>query len=131
MATGKTELMADPRFSSIAQRATNQKALAAILQDVFALRTAREWLDEFRERGVPSGPVNSFADVLGDAELVANGLIQEMPVPVAGTTPTVAFPVRLDGHRVRATLPPPRLGEHTGQVLAEWAGVPRRQRAAS
>ncbi len=131
MATGKTELMADPRFGSIAQRAKNQKALAAILQDVFALRTAREWLDEFRNRGVPSGPVNSFADILGDTELVANGLIQEMPVPVVGTTPTVAFPVRLDGHRVRALLPPPRLGEHTGQVLAEWTGVPRRQRAAS
>lgn len=131
MATGKTELMADPRFGSIVQRAKNQKALAAILQDVFALRTAREWLDEFKRRGVPSGPVNSFADVLGDTELVANGLIQQMPVPVAGSTPTVAFPVRIGGHRVRAPLPPPRLGEHTGQVLAEWIDVSRRQRAAS
>ncbi len=73
MATGKTELMADPRFGSIALRAKNQKALAAILQDVFALRTAREWLDEFKRRGVPSGPVNSFADILATPSWLRTG----------------------------------------------------------
>jgi crotonobetainyl-CoA:carnitine CoA-transferase CaiB-like acyl-CoA transferase len=124
-ATGKLELMEDPRFTGIAQRAKNQKALAAILQEVLCTRTAREWLDEFERRGVPSGPINSFADILGDPELISNGLIQEMPVPVAGTTKTVAYPVQLNGNRVRASLPPPRLGEHSEEVLAEWlAGEP-------
>jgi crotonobetainyl-CoA:carnitine CoA-transferase CaiB-like acyl-CoA transferase len=124
-ATEKLELMEDPRFAGIAQRAKNQKALAAILQEVLCTRTAREWLDEFERRGVPSGPINSFADILGDPELISSKLIQEMPVPVAGTTKTVAYPVQLDGNRVRASLPPPRLGEHSEEVLAEWlAGEP-------
>ncbi len=121
-ATGKLELLEDPRFAGIAQRAKNQKALAAILQEVLSTRTAREWLDEFEKRGVPSGPMNSFADILDDPALILSGLIQQMPVPVAGTTKTVAYPVQLNGNRVRASLPPPRLGEHNEEVFAEWIG---------
>ena len=130
-ATGKLELLDDARFMGIAQRAKNQAALAAILQDVFRRRTVREWLDEFERRGVPSGPVNTFADILGDDALVASGLIQPMPVPVAGTTKTVAYPVRIDEARVRAVQPPPGLGEHGEQVFAEWVGVPAKPAEAS
>ena len=119
-ATGRLDLLDDPRFAGIAQRAKNQVALAAILQDVFATRTAREWLDEFERRGVPSGPVNTFADILGDRALVASGLIQSMDVPVAGATSTIAYPVQMNGERVCASRPPPQLGEHTEGVFAEW-----------
>ena len=66
--------------------------------------------------------MNSFADILDDPALILSGLIQQMPVPVAGTTKTVAYPVQLNGHRVRASLPPPRLGEHNEEVFAEWIG---------
>ncbi|HEY2819232.1 MAG TPA: CoA transferase [Casimicrobiaceae bacterium] len=119
-ATGKQELLDDPRFAGISQRAKNQKELAAILQEALSTRTAREWLDELESRGVPSGPMNTFADILGDPELESSGLVQEMRVPVAGTTQTVAYPVQLDGSRVRAMRPPPRLGEHNDDVYAEW-----------
>lgn len=119
-ATGKLDLLNDPRFSDISARARNQGALAAILQEVFCKRTARHWLDEFERRGVPCGPMNSFADILVDPALVASRLIQDMPIPVAGSTKTVAYPVRLNGHRVCASRPPPRLGEHNDEVFAEW-----------
>ncbi len=119
-ATGKLELLQDPRFAGITQRAKNQTTLAAILQEVLCTRTAREWLDEFERRGVPSGPMNSFADILDDPTLISSGLIQQMPVPVAGATKTIAYPVQLNGDRVRASRPPPRLGEHSEEVFAEW-----------
>jgi crotonobetainyl-CoA:carnitine CoA-transferase CaiB-like acyl-CoA transferase len=121
-ATGQVELLDDPRFASIALRAKNQAALAAILQQVFGTRTVREWLDEFERRGVPSGPMNTFADILADPALAASALIQTMAVPVAGRTKTVAYPVQIDGRRVRASRPPPRLGEHSDEVFAEWTG---------
>ncbi len=112
-ATGKRELLADPRFGSLVDRARNQKALAAILQDVFGTRTADEWIVEFESRGVPCGPVNTFADILADRDLVANELVQDLPVPVAGTTKTIGYPVRVNKTRLRANVGPPRLGEHT------------------
>jgi len=128
-ATGRLDLLDDARFTGIAQRAKNQVALAAILQDVFATRTAREWLDEFERRGVPSGPVNSFADILADRALVATGLIQSMEVPVAGATSTIAYPVQMNGERACASRPPPQLGEHTEDVFAEWLAGAAAQRA--
>jgi len=123
-ATDRRDLLADPRFAGIAQRAKNQAALAAILQEVFATRTAREWLDEFERRGVPSGPVNTFADILADRALIASGLIQSMDVPVAGATSTIAYPVQMNGQRARASRAPPQLGEHTEDVFAEWLATP-------
>ena len=84
-ATGKLELLEDPRFTEIAQRAKNQKALTAILQQVISTRTAREWLDELERRGVPCRPMNSFAAVLTFPELAITGLMEKMRVPVAGT----------------------------------------------
>jgi succinate---hydroxymethylglutarate CoA-transferase len=122
-ATGQQALLDDPRFGGISLRAKNQTALAALLQPVFRTRTVREWLDEFERRGVPSGPLNTFADILGDPELTTSELVQDMRVPVAGSTKTVAYPVRLNGRRTRAQRPPPRLGEHRDEVLAEWLGA--------
>jgi len=120
-ATGQVALLEDPRFASIASRAKHQAALAGILQQVFSTRTVREWLNEFERRGVPSGPMNTFADILADPALAASALIQTMAVPVAGGTKTVAYPVKIDGRRVRASRAPPRLGEHSDEVLAEWS----------
>ena len=122
-ATGLRALLDDPRFSGISLRAKNQAALAELLQPVFRTRRVREWLDEFERRGVPSGPLNTFADVLDDPELTTSELVQDMRVPVAGTTKTVAYPVRLNGHRTRAQRPPPGLGEHRDEVFAEWLGA--------
>ncbi|MGH7716749.1 MAG: CaiB/BaiF CoA transferase family protein, partial [Vulcanimicrobiaceae bacterium] len=106
--TGTPQLLGDPRFATLAERAKNQKALAAILQEIFASRTVAQWIAMLEARGVPCGPVNSFADILGDASLVANELIQDLPVPVAGVTKTVSFPVQFNATRVRVKQPPPR-----------------------
>lgn len=119
--TGRLDLMTDPRFASISERARNQKPLADILQSIFRTRTAQEWLTALADVGVPSGPMNTFGDILSDEELVSTGLIQQMQVPVAGITNTIAYPVQFDGTRARATRAPPRLGEHTDEVFVDWA----------
>ena len=122
-ATGQQALLDDPRFRDISLRARNQAVLADLLQPVFRTRRVRDWLPEFARRGVPSGPLNTFADILDDPDLAASELVQDMRVPVAGTTKTVAYPVRLNGMRTRAQRPPPRLGEHRDEVFAEWLGA--------
>lgn len=122
-ATGKRELLGDARFSSVADRAKHQKALAAILQEVFRTKTAAHWITEFERRGVPCGPVNTFSDILADEELVRNGLISDLSVPVAGTTKTVTYPVRMNQMRQPLGLPPPKLGEHTEEVFVEWTAA--------
>lgn len=123
-ATGLRELLADSRFTTITDRAANQKALAQILQPVFRTKTAAAWIEEFEKRGVPCGPVNTFADILADPELARSGLVTEFDVPFAGRSKTVAYPVQINQRRPPMRHAPPRLGEHTEEVQAEWLPRP-------
>jgi crotonobetainyl-CoA:carnitine CoA-transferase CaiB-like acyl-CoA transferase len=116
---GHPELADDPRFVTQTGRVERQLELEKLLDDRFADRPASHWMRELRARGVPSGPVNTFADVLADPTLHASGFIQPYDVPVAGTSSTTTFPVREVGTPPRIERAP-RLGEHTGDVEAEW-----------
>lgn len=118
-ATGKIELLQDSRFSSIRLRASHQYELSAILAPVFLERTAAEWIAIFTRRGVPCGPINTFADILADAHVRETGLVRDLPIP-GGSTETVAYPVRFNGSVIDRFGSPPRLGEDTADVLARW-----------
>jgi succinate--hydroxymethylglutarate CoA-transferase len=132
-AVERPELSADPRFADVASRARHQKALAQILQEAFKTKTAGEWISELTRRGVPCAPVNTFAEILADPELYARGLVQPLVAPVIGETRATAYAVQIDRSRPRVKRPPPRLGEHTAEVLSEWtaprtaASAPRRE----
>src|SRR6185295_18477188 len=51
---GRNDLVADPRFSTVRDRAGNQSVLAEILTEIFRTRDARQWLEEFDRAGVPA-----------------------------------------------------------------------------
>jgi succinate--hydroxymethylglutarate CoA-transferase len=119
-ALGDLGLADDPQFATQAVRVANQDALEDLLNARFATATAASWVERLRERGVPAGPVNTFSQVLADPALLAGGLVQPLPMPVAGTTQTTVFPVRIDGGLLPVVLGPPRLGEQTDEVLREW-----------
>jgi succinate---hydroxymethylglutarate CoA-transferase len=119
-AVGAPELAADPRFASQEQRATNQSALAALLAPLFRRRTAAAWLAEMEARGVPCAPINGYAEALADPQVAALGLVGPLTLPNGVRTRTTAFPVALSGYRFDIFRAPPALGEHTGEVYAEW-----------
>lgn len=119
-AVGLPELKDDPRFVTQLLRARNQRELARILQPRFSLRTAAEWLEEFDRRGVPCAPINDFASILADPHVAEMGIVQEIDLPNGLRTPTVVFPLRMKGYSFDAGTRPPRLGEHTDRVYAEW-----------
>ncbi|MBS0548845.1 MAG: CoA transferase [Proteobacteria bacterium] len=114
------DLPADSRFATQADRVANQVELEGLLNARLADRDADNWVALLRERGIPAGPLNTFADILNDPAVVDSGLVREMPMPVARSATTTVFPVR-DGRREpRLDLGPPRLGEHGDDVAAEW-----------
>jgi crotonobetainyl-CoA:carnitine CoA-transferase CaiB-like acyl-CoA transferase len=114
------ELHKDPRFITQTLRACNQRELAAILQVPFLARNAAEWLEEMDRRGVPCSPINDFADILADPHVREMGIVQDSELPNGVHTPTVVFPVRVKGYAFDSGTPPPRLGEHTEAVYADW-----------
>jgi succinate---hydroxymethylglutarate CoA-transferase len=114
------ELADDPRFADQGGRVRHQIELAGLLQERFRQRPRAEWLAALAAAGVPSGPVNTFGEILADPVVASSGLIQELSIPVAGPTPMVTFPVRFSGERAPVPSAPPVLGADREAVLDSW-----------
>jgi crotonobetainyl-CoA:carnitine CoA-transferase CaiB-like acyl-CoA transferase len=124
-AIGRPELAEDERYATNPARVANRETLIPELQEEFAKRTADEWAEEIRAAGVPSGPVNTLADVLADEHLLGSGILQNMNHPTAGSFRMIASPILVDGERLPIRLPPPTLGQHTDDAGDDW-GSPKR-----
>ena len=85
-----------------------------MLEQRFELERSAVWLEQLRGAGVPGAPVQDVAQVADSEQTQALGILQEL----AGFR-TVGLPLSADGDRVGYGLPPPRLGEHSAEILAE------------
>ncbi len=120
---GHPEWAADDRYATNRARVDNRDTLIPLMRQTTVMRTTREWIEVLEQAGVPCGPVNSIADVFQDPHVQARGMQLEMPHPSLGTVPQVASPLRLSASPVEYRTAPPRLGEHTDEVLAETLGL--------
>jgi len=105
----RPDLAADERFQTNPGRVEHRDELVAELTKVFAGRTADEWIGRLDAAGVPAGKVRGVGEALAEAEIVT------VEHPTIGRLPLVASPL---GPRADP-LPPPLLGQHTREVLAE------------
>jgi crotonobetainyl-CoA:carnitine CoA-transferase CaiB-like acyl-CoA transferase len=88
---------------------------------VLITRPRDEWLKIFVEAKVPAGPVNRVDQASSDPELIARGLFYA-DRENGRRVPQVGLGIGVDGTASSYRLPPPRLGEHTDEVLREWVG---------
>jgi crotonobetainyl-CoA:carnitine CoA-transferase CaiB-like acyl-CoA transferase len=112
-AIGRPELAEDERYATNPDRVSNREALISELQQEFSKRTADEWADEIRAAGIPSGPVNTLADVFADEHVLGSGMLQALDHPSAGPLEMVASPLIVDGEHLPIRHAPPTLGQHT------------------
>ena len=114
------ELLRDERFVTNNLRMANRAALIEALTPLFKARTTDEWVTALLGAGVPAGPIRNYQQVLdGDPHVQARQMIQHFDHPVEGTIPVLASPIKLQRTPPAVRTPPPLLGEHTQQVLAE------------
>jgi formyl-CoA transferase len=116
-AIDEPELAADERFEEVNRRVSNRAALDDRLADVLAGWTAADLVDALREHDVPAAPVNDTVSVWEHPQVRARGMHRTMEHPDAGEVDTLGFPVKYDRLEPRIERHPPRLGEHTGEVL--------------
>jgi formyl-CoA transferase/CoA:oxalate CoA-transferase len=107
------ELADDPRFATNPDRLQRRDELAVLIEERLRDKSRSDVLERLQRAGVPSAPVNDVGEVARHAQTAALGMIQQLPEP------TVALPLSFDGERLLHRLPPPRLGEHTDEVLRE------------
>jgi crotonobetainyl-CoA:carnitine CoA-transferase CaiB-like acyl-CoA transferase len=117
---GHPEWASDERFASNEARVANRDEMVRLVGEAIARKPAAEWLKQLDGAGIPAGPINSVSQALADVQAQHRQMVRT----IAGV-PLVGSPVRLDGDRADSDLPPPSLGEHTGDVLAQL-GLDRR-----
>ncbi|GAC1034031.1 CaiB/BaiF CoA-transferase family protein [Pseudomonas sp. No.21] len=120
---GHREWADDPRFSSNKARVANRAELIPLIRQATVFKTTAEWVAALEEVGVPCGPINDLAAVFEDPQVLARGLKVELPHALSGLVAQVASPLRLSDTPVEYRLAPPRLGEHTDEVLARVLGL--------
>jgi formyl-CoA transferase len=118
----RPDLKDDPRFANNSTRVANRAVLREVLDAAFAVRDAEEWLAEFREAGLPCGPINTVPEVFQHPQAEARGLVQAAEHPTAGTVQFPGFPYKFSDTPAAVRRPPPRLGEHTEEVLQDLLG---------
>jgi crotonobetainyl-CoA:carnitine CoA-transferase CaiB-like acyl-CoA transferase len=115
----RTELLDDPRFKTLSNRVTNIDDTYQETAKTMATRTTAEWLDIFGKSSVPTIVVNSLEGLKDDAHLKAVGFWQEVDHPTEGRLRMTRFPVTFSDSPADVRRLPPRLGEHTAEVLRE------------
>ncbi len=114
---GCTALTGDPRFATNGKRVENRVEMTRLLQEIFAKRTTRDWVESLEAAGVPNGPINNIAQVFEEPQVKARNIKIELDHPIAGKMPLVASPMRFSGTPIEHTMAPPTLGQHTEDVL--------------
>ncbi len=114
----------DVRFRTNADRIAHRSTLIGLIREITATRITSDWIALFERVGVPCGPINTVAEVFSDPQVKARGTQISMCHPVAGEIPLVASPLRMSQTPVQYRRAPPLLGQDTGQVLADWLGMP-------
>jgi formyl-CoA transferase len=120
---GRADLPQDERFKTNVNRVAHRDELIPSLQEAFACKPVKAWIESLTEIGVPCGPINNLKQVFDDVHVQARGMRVDIPHPRAGSLPVLANPARLSATPPSYDRPPPRLGEHTREVLSEVLGL--------
>ncbi|MGE4243142.1 CaiB/BaiF CoA transferase family protein [Ramlibacter sp.] len=119
-AIGQPELVADERFATNAARMRNRPALDAAISQALAQDTLESWTRRLTAAEVLFSEVRDFDAVFSDP-VVRDSLVETVKHPTVGDLPLLRTPVRMGANPMSIRRPPPLLGEHTREILAECA----------
>ena len=117
---GLPDLGTDPRYATMQQRTAANRELVATLDAEFAKRSSAELLAQFADAGIPCSPVNSYADIAHDSQVLANDYVVELQHPQLGTIREIGMPIRFSRTPAGPRSCAPELGQDTEVVLLEF-----------
>jgi len=116
---GRADLQADPRFRTLESRLANIEALYEELAKIIAGRSSADWLEALDRASVPAMVVNTLETLLVDPQLEATGFWKIVEHPTEGTLRVPDIPTTYSRTPAEIRRLPPRLGEHSREVLRE------------
>lgn len=114
---GHDEWSEDVRFKTNGARVRNRHLLIPKIADIMAQKTTTVWRELLESARVPCGPINTIAQAFNEETAKARGMAVAMNDPEAGEIKLVANPIKFSQTPLQYHRPPPRLGEHTQEIL--------------
>ncbi|RKP37230.1 CAIB/BAIF family enzyme [Dimargaris cristalligena] len=116
------QLAADPRLATNQGRVAHRAFVDKTIQDRLLTQSTAHWLRVLEPSGTPFAPVNNLDQTFEHPQVKARQVVQTVAHPTAGQVPMVGPAVRYSATPAQIRRPPPRLGEHTVDVLTNVLG---------
>jgi formyl-CoA transferase len=122
-AIGQPQLVEDERFATGVLRQTHLGELNEFIRPWLAARTRDQAVQTLLGHGVPASNVNDVHDIFECPHVAARDMLVKLEDPVWGPVEVPGNPIKMSAVQNIPLVPPPRLGEHNQEVLAEWLGA--------
>jgi succinate--hydroxymethylglutarate CoA-transferase len=118
---GLERLLSEEMFSTNPKRVENREALGKIFDAMFQTKTTAEWIETFQGTGLPFAPINNMEKTFAHPQAQARDMIiqAESNATKSGEIRLIGPAVKFGDTKASVRRQPPRLGEHTNEILAE------------
>jgi len=107
-------------YPDLASQRKHKPFLQDLFRENFATNTTAHWLARLEERDLLCAPVRSLGDALADPQTVINDMLIDLEHPVLGELTLIGSPVHLSNAPLEIRYAPPKLGQHTAEIIAEF-----------
>lgn len=118
-ALGRPDLIGDSRFAYLEDRVRNIDELYSLVVEAMETRTTVEWQERLTAADIPNGPVHDFQAIIGNDYLQEGNFFRRLDDPTEGRIVSMAPFARFSRTAASLHRRPPRLGEHTEEILNE------------
>jgi len=119
-----------PLYPTLAVQRANKPYLQDRFREVFASDTTAHWIERLEAQDLLCAPVRALGAALDDPQTRINGMLVDLDHPILGELTLVGSPVHLSEAPVVIRHAPPKLGEHTDEVIREFGLTARARKEA-
>ncbi len=118
---GRPELIEDPRFATHQARLDNYQDVRTVLEELFRADTAANWVPKLAAAGAPASELLTVPQAIEQPQLEHRNVLLDLPAPKGLDAPirTVGSGFQSPADTPGTDVPPPGIGEHTEEILAE------------
>lgn len=119
-AIDREDLLEDERFETNADRVENREVLDELLEEELLAYETAPLLELLAEHDVPASDVKNMDQIFSNPQVLARNMRKSVTHPTAGEVEMPGSPMHFSRTPTEMWGYPPRLGEHTDEVLAEF-----------